>query len=168
MSQESKQERRAMRDRFALAAMQSLIQNFAIMDAQGYGQSIDPNDLQGFAFISIAGEAHEVGWGYKNEIGCSRGMILADEAYMIAQLMMKARDEENQLEDDEEQEQETDYENDEEATEEPESSANTSGRRDDGSPVLELPAVEPATNESQVGSDQQACSECMQETQPER
>jgi hypothetical protein len=54
------------------------------------------------------------------------------------------------------------------ATEEPESAANQSGRGNDGSRVLEVPAGEPAAGESQVGSDQQACPERLQESQPER
>jgi hypothetical protein len=54
------------------------------------------------------------------------------------------------------------------ATKEPESAANQSRRGNDGSPVLGVPAVEPAACESQVGSDQQACVERLQETQPER
>jgi hypothetical protein len=167
MSLESKENRRAMRDRFAIAAMQSLIQNYAIMDKEGLSKSTDPDT--GEEFRSIAAEATENGWRRKDEDGLSLGMFLACDAYSIARCMMDERDEHNWMEDEEEElEQKTDTENSKEATEEPESAANQSGRGNDGSRVLEVPAVEPAAGESQVGSDQQACSERLQESQPER
>lgn len=155
MSQESKQERRAVRDRFAIAAMQSLIQNYAIMDKDGLSKSTDPDT--GEEFRSIAAEATENGWRRKDEDGLSLGMFLASDAYSIARCMMDERDEHNWMEDEkeeEEREQETDTENSEEAAKEPESTANQSGRGNDGSTVLGVPAVEPAAGEPQVGSDQ--------------
>jgi hypothetical protein len=155
MSRESKQERREMRDRFAMAAMQSLIQNYATMDRNGYSRPVHPDRED---FISIAGEALQLGgWCLLLEGKLSARKVLAYEAYEIAEAMMDMRSEINEVEDCHE-----------ENTKEPESTANQSGRGNDGSRVLEVPAVESAAGESQVGSDQQACSERLQESQPER
>jgi hypothetical protein len=126
MSLESKEERRAMRDRFAMAAMQSLIRNYAIVDKEGMSKSTDPDT--GEEFRSIAAEATENGWRRKDEFGLTLGMFLACDAYSIARSMMDERDEQNQIEDDEERDQEKDIKNDEEKTKEPESAANQSRR----------------------------------------
>jgi hypothetical protein len=151
MSLESKEDRRAMRDRFAIAAMQSLIQNYAIMDKEGMSKSTGPDTVE--EFRSIAAEATENGWRRKDEFGLTLRMVLACDAYSIARSMMDERDEHNWMEDDEEKlEQETDTENNGEATEEPEGTANQSGRDNDGSSVLGIPEIEPETGEPEVGS----------------
>ncbi len=165
MSRESKQERREMRDRFAMAAMQSIIRNYTVFDEDGFSQSRDP---EAGVFTSIGGEAYFEGWRKDNKYGYPPGDILADEAYAIAESMMRQRDHENSKEDEKEKQQCAKVSDNEKTTEESKSTANQSGRGNDGSRVLEVSAGEPAAGESQVGSDQQACSERLQESQPER
>lgn len=154
MSLESKQERRETRDRFAMAAMQSMIRIHALFTKSGLSQPI----------LSLAGEATQRGWGELRDTGFSYAEDLAIDAYAIAEAMMLERNRSDRFEDDNNKKKH----NDEEKTKEPESTANQSGRGNDGSRVLEVPAVESAAGESQVGSDQQACSERLQESQPER
>jgi hypothetical protein len=159
MSQESKQEQREMRDRFALAAMQSMIRIHALFTKSGLSKP-----MRDVAFLSLAGEATQRGWGELRDTGFSYAEDLAIDAYAIAEAMMLERNRSDRFEDDNNKKK---YD-DEEKTKESESAANQSRRGNDGSPVLGVPAVEPAAGESQMGSDQQACSERLQESQPER
>jgi hypothetical protein len=154
MSQESKQERREMRDRFAIAAMQSLIRVFATIDVNGVCEKRPFKSIVGVSWKSA------LGWSLELRGEMSAKEVLAYDAYEIAEAMMDMRSEINLEEDRDEETEET--------TEESKSAANQSRRGNDGSTVLGVPAVEPAAGESQVGSDQQACSERLQESQPER
>jgi hypothetical protein len=135
MSLESKEDRRAMRDRFALAAMQSIIRIHALFTKSGLSQPMGDG-----AFLSLAGEATQIGWGELRDTGFSYAEDLAIDAYQIAEAMMLERNRSDRFEDDNNKKR---YD-DEEKTKEPESAANQSGRRNDGSPVLGVSAVKPA------------------------
>jgi hypothetical protein len=70
--------------------------------------------------------------------------VLAYDAYEIAEAMMDMR---NDINSEEDYDEET-----EEATKESKSTANQSGRGNDGSPVLGVSEIEPETGEQEVGS----------------
>jgi hypothetical protein len=158
--QETK-ERRAARDKFALVAMESLIRVYSTVGDSGLSQSTGDSD-----FVSLAGEATREGWMGLQGTGYSYAEYLSQDAYAIAEAMMTERSRYDRLEESKHREENNDEE-ETETTEKAESAANQSGRGNDGSTVLGVPAVEPAAGESQVGSDQQACAECLQETKPE-
>jgi hypothetical protein len=151
-----------MLDKFAGAAMQSLMQHWLHLDEVGFTESefLANGDTRS-SFCSLASAATALGWG-SDYPHSSKGVTYADEladmSYFIASAMLKKRSEYHDF---------IDEVSDAKATEKAESAANQSGRGNDGSTVLGVPAVEPAAGESQVGSDQQACAECLQETKPE-
>jgi hypothetical protein len=153
-----------MLDKFAGAAMQSLMQHWLHLDENGFTENefLAKGDYRHGEFCSIAGGATVLGWG-SDYPHSSEGVTYADQlaelSYFIASKMLKKRSEYHDF---------IDEVSDAKATEKAESAANQSGRGNDGSTVLGVPAVEPAAGESQVGSDQQACAECLQETKPER
>ena len=138
MSLESKQNRREMRDRFAIAAMQSLIQVFATIDVNGVCKERPFKSIVGASWKSA------LGWSLELRGDMSAREVLAYDAYEIAEAMMDMR---NDINSEEDYDEET-----EEATKESKGAANQSGRGNDGSPVLGVPAVEPETGKQEVGS----------------
>lgn len=95
-------ERRKFRDRCAIAAMQSLIQVYAILDEFGDSHLAYEDPME---FRSSAGVAMYNGWD--DSSSCSTATSIGKAAYSIARAMLAARDEEDHMEDDEDFEEET-------------------------------------------------------------
>ena len=113
VNDKNRDQRRAFRDRCAIAAMQSLIQVYAILDEEGDSHVAYEDPM---AFRSAAGIAMYDGWG--NPQSCSIASLVAGEAYSIARAMLVARDEEDYMEDDEDFEEKLNKDDDEKTTEE--------------------------------------------------